>query len=64
MCLKEIGLHAQNITTILVSIVNIKAGGGVGLCDHLMSTKIFTLIIRCLYELQKLQEATASIQMY
>ena len=31
MCLKEIGLHAQNITTILVSIVNIKAGGGGGL---------------------------------
>ena len=37
---KEIGLCAQNMTTVLNSIVNIIGGD---LYDHLMSTKIFTL---------------------
>jgi hypothetical protein len=42
MCSKEIGLCAQNMTNILNSIVNIIGGN---LYDHLMSTKIFTLIM-------------------
>ena len=41
-CFIEIGLHARNMYTILGSIVNIF---GVDLYDHLMSTRIFTLII-------------------
>ena len=41
MHLKEIGLHAQNMLTILGSIVNVS---GETLYDHLMSTRIFTLI--------------------
>ena len=39
---KEIGLCAQNMTTISNSTVNIIGGN---LYDHLMSTKIFTLIM-------------------
>ena len=35
MCLREIGLHAQNMLTILGSVVNMIGGG---LYDHLMST--------------------------
>jgi hypothetical protein len=42
VCLKKIKLHAQNILTILVSIVN-RIGGEQ--YDHLMSTGIFTLIM-------------------
>ena len=59
-CLKDIELHAQNMTTILDSIVNIirreGEGGGRGreLNDHLMSTIIFNvIIIRYPYEHQK-----------
>jgi hypothetical protein len=40
MGLKEIGLHVQNMITILGSIVN---SIGRDLYDHLMSTIIFTL---------------------
>ena len=43
-CLKEIGLHAQNMTTILGSIVNII--GGRDRYDHLMSTKTFNMLIK------------------
>ena len=42
VCLKDIELHAQNILTILGSIVNRIRGD---LYDHLMSTGIFTLIM-------------------
>ena len=38
MCLKEIGVHAQNIVFILGSIVNIIEGD---LYDHLTCTRIF-----------------------
>ena len=41
MCLNEIGLHAQNMITIVGSIVNIF--GGMGLHEHLMSTRILTV---------------------
>ena len=46
MCLNEIGLRAQNMITSLGSIVNIfgREGGG-DLYDHLVSTRIFTLIM-------------------
>ena len=40
--MKEIGLHAQNMITILSLIVNIIGGD---LRDHLMSTGISTLIM-------------------
>ena len=43
MYLKEIGLRAQYMMTILGSIVNIIGRGN--LYDHLMSTRIFTLIM-------------------
>jgi hypothetical protein len=39
-CLKEIGLHAQNMITILDSIGNVIGGD---LDDHLMSSRIFTI---------------------
>lgn len=42
VCLEEIGSHAQNMTTILDSIVHIIVGGGE--YDHSMSTSIFTSI--------------------
>ena len=42
MCLKEIGLHAQNMITIVSLTINMIGGD---LYDHLLSTKIFTLII-------------------
>ena len=41
MCLKKIELRAQNMTAILGSIINIIGD----LYDHLMSTRIFTLIM-------------------
>jgi hypothetical protein len=42
----KIGLHAQNMNTILGSIVNVI---GVDLYDHLMSTRIFTLIMNKIF---------------
>ena len=42
MRLKKIGVHAQNMITILVSIVNIIEED---LYDHLMSTRISLLIM-------------------
>ena len=42
MCIKETRLCAQNMITILGSIVNIIWGLG-DLYDHLMSMRIFTL---------------------
>ena len=42
MCLEEIGLHAQKLITILNSTVNII---GWNLHGHLMSTRIFTLVM-------------------
>ena len=41
MRLKEIGIHAQNMTTILGSISQLKKGrgGGPDVHDHLMSSK-------------------------
>ena len=38
---KKIGLHAQNMITILSSVVKIFKRN---LCDHLLSTRIFTFI--------------------
>ena len=46
MCLKEIGPHAQNMLTILGSIVNIILGD---LYDHLMSMRIFTLMMNKIF---------------
>ena len=46
MCLKEIGLCAQNMITILGAIVNITGGH---LHDHLMNMRIFTLIMGKIY---------------
>lgn len=40
--LKGIGAHAQNMMTILSSVVNII---GVNVYDHLMNTKIFTSLM-------------------
>ena len=52
-CLIEIGLRAQNMLTILGSMVNMIEAD---LHDHLMDTRTFTLkYIRCSYELQKLR---------
>ena len=46
MCLEEIGLHAQNMLIILVgSVINILRD----LCDHLISTRIFTLIVNKIF---------------
>ena len=42
MCLKEIGLSAKNLLTILGSMVNIIERN---LYDHLIRKKIFTLIM-------------------
>ena len=41
-CLQEIALHAQNMITILVSIVNIIGGD---LYDHFISMRIFALMM-------------------
>ena len=41
MCLEEIGLCVQNMSTILSSIINIIGGD---LYDHSITTRIFTLI--------------------
>ena len=43
ICLKEIGQRAQDTITILGSIINIVTWET--LYDHLMSTRIFTLIL-------------------
>ena len=40
--LKEIGIHIQNMLTILTSTINMIGGGDV--YNHLMSRKIFTLM--------------------
>ena len=45
MCLKEIGLYAQNMIIILSSIANIIGG----LYDHLMSTRIFTFLMNKIF---------------
>ena len=42
ICLQEIGLCAQNVLTIPSSIVNMIGGGD--LYDHLMNTRLFTLM--------------------
>ena len=49
MCLEEIGLRAQNMLTILSGIVNIIYMGG-DMYDHLMSTRIFTLIMHKIFK--------------
>ena len=59
MCSKKIGLHAQNMRTILNLIFNIN---GKDPCDHLMSTHVFTLImikifIRALKIMRKVAKA-------
>ena len=43
MCVKAIGLRAQNALSNLGSIVNTR--GGLDLCDHFISTRTFTLIL-------------------
>ena len=48
MWLEEIGLCAQNLITILGSMVNISLGEG-ELYDHLMSRRIFTLIMNKIF---------------
>ena len=49
MCSKEIGPHAQDMITILDSIINIIGrGGGVNM-TNLMSTRIFTLIMNKIF---------------
>ena len=45
MCSKEIGLHVQNMISILNPIVNVIGGGEVHLYDHLMSTGMEKLFI-------------------
>ena len=42
MCLKEIGLHVQNVMIILGLVVNIIEEN---LYDHFTSTRIFTLML-------------------
>lgn len=49
--LKDIGLCAQNMISIPSSIVDII---GRGVYDHLINTRIFTLIVRYSHELQRL----------
>ena len=46
MCLEVIGLHAQNMITILGSIVN---RIGWDLYDHSMSTRIVTSILNIIF---------------
>ena len=46
-CLEEIQLHAQCMITILGSKVNIIGEGA--LYDHLMSTRIFNLIMNKIF---------------
>ena len=48
MCSKHIGLCAQNMITIVGSIININ-GVEEDLYDHLMSTKIFPLIMNKIF---------------
>ena len=43
MCFDGIGLHAQNMLTILGHAINMIGGGG--LYDHLLNTRISTLIM-------------------
>ena len=47
--LKEIGLHAHIMLTILGSLVNMIGGVGRGLYDQLMSWRIFTLIMNKIF---------------
>jgi hypothetical protein len=49
--LKEIGLHVQNIITIHCSIIDIIGGGG--LYDHVMSMRIFLVVINVFLSAQK-----------
>ena len=48
--LNKIGRHAQNMITILGLLVNtiVEEGGG-RLLDHLMSTRIFSLIMNKIF---------------
>lgn len=46
-CLEVIGLHAQNVTTILGLIDDIVVGKG--LYDHLMSTRIVTITMKKIF---------------
>ena len=46
MCLKEIGICAQPMITILNSIVNMIGGE---LYNHLMSTRVFALTINKMF---------------
>ena len=57
-CLKEIGLHAQNMITIVASIIDLLGGN---LYDHSMSTRIFTLILNKIYVWAPKIMATTSI---
>ena len=50
---KEVGLNAPNVITILGSIVNIIGRGG--LHDHLMRTRIFTLMMGIRYSCEVLK---------
>ena len=57
-CLKEIGLHAQNMLTIIGSRVNIIGKGETYIYDENMSTRTFTLtmnqiLIRALIIIRK-----------
>ena len=45
ICLKEAGLRAHNMITVLNSIININFFGGGYTYDHLISTRIFTSIM-------------------
>jgi hypothetical protein len=47
MCLKEIGLHAPKMLTLIVNVF--KGGRGTDLYDHLINTRIFTLIIKKIF---------------
>ena len=61
MCLKEIGFHVQNMLTILGSIINIFGGD---LEDHLMSKRIFTLMMNKMFISSKSYEANGSMICY
>jgi hypothetical protein len=54
MSLKEMGLHVQNMITILsltITIMGRGGGGGGGpiMYDHLMSTRIFALTLNKIF---------------
>jgi hypothetical protein len=46
VCLEDKGLRAQDTLTIIGSIVNIIGGD---LYDHIMSTRIFTLVMNKIF---------------